>query len=64
MKHEFHFEAMLICYAMMEYRLNSGLYYLGCRKTGKLFKFDSSAVKDKLKPFVEIFFLKSKNVLI
>lgn len=62
-KHEFHFEAMLICYAMMEDRLNSWLYYLGCRKTDKSFKFDVSASKDKLKPLVERYLPKESNNL-
>ena len=64
-KHKFYFEAMMICYSVMEDRLNSWLYYLGCRKTTSSYKFDCKVCKDKLRPLVEKYMPgQSKNLAI
>ena len=45
MENDFYFEAMFIVYAMMEDRLRSYLYYLGCLKSKRSYKFDNSDVQ-------------------
>ena len=53
LKNEFYFEAMLIVYAMMEDRLRSWLYYLGCLKSKESYKFDCDRCKKEIKPLFE-----------
>ena len=45
MENDFYFEAMFIVYAMMEDRLRSYLYYLGCLRSKESYKFDNSNVE-------------------
>ena len=45
MENDFYFEAMFIVYAIMEDRLRSYLYYLGCMKSKNSHKFDNSDVQ-------------------
>ena len=45
MENDFYFEAMFIVYAMMEDRLRSYLYYLGCLKSKSSHKSDNSDVQ-------------------
>ena len=45
MENDFYFEAMFIVYAMMEDRLRSYLYYLGCLKGKGSHKFDNSDIQ-------------------
>lgn len=45
MENDFYFEAMFIVYAMMEDRLRSYLYYLGCLKGKSSHNFDNSDVR-------------------
>ena len=45
MENDFYFEAMFIVYAMMEDRLRSYLYYLGCFTSKNSHKFDNSDVQ-------------------
>ena len=45
MENDFYFEVMFIVYAMMEDRLRSYLYYLGCLRSKESYKFDNSNVQ-------------------
>ena len=45
---ECYFEAILIAYSMMEDRLRSYLYYLGCLKSRKSHDFDNEQIKNDI----------------
>ena len=49
LKNEFYFEAMLITYAMMEDRLRSWLYYLGCLDNKGSRDFDCKSCKKEIR---------------
>lgn len=52
-KSECYFEALLITYAMMEDRLRSYLYYLGCLKSRSSYKFDNNKIRKDIKSLVD-----------
>ena len=52
MKSECFFEALIITYAMLEDRLRSYLYYLGCLKSRNSFKFDNNTIRNDIKYLV------------
>ena len=51
-KSECYFEAILIAYAMMEDRLRSYLYYLGCLKSRSSHKFDNKKISSDIKDII------------
>lgn len=53
MESEFFFEALLITYAMLEDRLRSYLYYLGCLISTNSYKFDNKTIRDDIKSLVD-----------
>ncbi len=63
MKQEFYFEAMFIVYAMMEDRLTTYLYYIGCIKDRNTFCFDNPKVSDILKKLAKKYLDKKEKRL-
>lgn len=53
MKSECYFEAFLITYAMLEDRLRSYLYYLGCLKSRNSYKFDNETIRNNIRYLVD-----------
>ena len=51
-KSECYFEAILISYAMMEDRLRSYLYYLGCLRSRSSHKFDNKKISADIKEII------------
>ncbi len=51
-KSECYFEAILISYAMMEDRLRSYLYYLGCLRSRSSHKFDNKKISADIKDII------------
>ncbi len=51
-KSECYFEAILIAYAMMEDRLRSYLYYLGCLRSRGSHKFDNKKISEDIKELI------------
>lgn len=49
---ECYFEALLISYAMMEDRLRSYLYYIGCLISSRSYKFDNDSIRNDIKMLV------------
>lgn len=52
---ECYFEALLITYAMLEDRLRSYLFYLGCLRTRSSYKFDNDKIRKDIKSIVDHF---------
>ena len=61
MENDFYFEAMFIVYAMMEDRLRSYLYYLGCLRSKESYKFDNSNVESIIETLAQKHLPKKKR---
>lgn len=61
MENDFYFEAMFIVYAMMEDRLRSYLYYLGCLNSKKSYKFDNDEVKSIIEELAQKYLSKRER---